>query len=115
MSKSLIQLYNESTQAVTAGDVISFGSVLRRYGCNLRLSGGAVEADGQGYYEANVITFDKENTTLGVYQITVDKADDGVCCLGLRRECVAKPYLDVFVIAKPPRNGEDHREDGDKS
>lgn len=55
MSKSLIQLYNESTQAVTEGNVINFGSVLRRYGCNLRLSGGAVEADGCGYYEADVV------------------------------------------------------------
>lgn len=55
MSKSLIQLYNESTQAVTENNVISFGSVLRRYGCNLKLSGGAVEVDGPGYYEADVI------------------------------------------------------------
>ena len=55
MSKSLIQLYNESTQAVTENNVINLGSVLRRYGCNLRLSGGAVEIDGPGYYEANVI------------------------------------------------------------
>ena len=55
MSKSLIQLYNESTQAVTESNVINLGSVLRRYGCNLRLSGGAVEIDGPGYYEANVI------------------------------------------------------------
>lgn len=55
MSKSLIQLYNESTQAVTENNVINLGSVLRRYGCNLKLSGGAVEIDGPGYYEANVI------------------------------------------------------------
>ena len=55
MSKSLIQLYNESTQAVTQNNVINLGSVLRRYGCNLKLSGGAVEIDGPGYYEANVI------------------------------------------------------------
>ena len=54
MSKSLIQLYNESTQAVTVGNVINLGSVLRRYGCNLRLSGGAVEVDGPGYYEADI-------------------------------------------------------------
>ena len=55
MSKSLIQLYNESTQTVTENNVINLGSVLIRYGCNLRLSGGAVEIDGPGYYEANVI------------------------------------------------------------
>ena len=55
MSKSLIQLYNESTQAVTENNVINLGSVLRRYGCNLKLSGGAVEVDGPGYYDADVI------------------------------------------------------------
>lgn len=54
MSKSLIQLYNESNQSVVENNIISFGSVLRRYGCNLRLSGGAVEADGPGYYEADI-------------------------------------------------------------
>lgn len=75
MSKSLIQLYNESTQAVTAGDVISFGSVLRRYGCNLRLSGGAVEADGQGYYEANVVAT-VEPTEVG--EVTVALFDNNV-------------------------------------
>ena len=75
MSKAIIQLYNESTQAVTAGDVISCGSVLRRYGCNLRLSGGAVEADGQGYYEANVIAT-VEPTEVG--EVTVALFDNNV-------------------------------------
>ena len=57
----------------------------------------------------------QEDTALGVYQIAVDKADDRLCRLRLRLECVAKPDLDVFVIAETPRNGEDHRDDGDKS
>ena len=75
MSKSLIQLYNESTQAVTENNVINLGSVLRRYGCNLRLSGGAVEIDGPGYYEANVIAT-IEPTAVG--NVTVALFDNNV-------------------------------------
>lgn len=50
MSKSLIQTANQSSQAVAVGSVISLGSVLRRFGCNCRLNGNAIEIDGTGYY-----------------------------------------------------------------
>lgn len=50
MSRSLIQTVNTSAQTVAAGGTISLGTALRRYGCNLRLNGDAVEADGAGYY-----------------------------------------------------------------
>lgn len=51
MSKSLIQTSNQSSQTVALNSIISLGSVLRRYGCNLRLSGNAVEVSGEGYYK----------------------------------------------------------------
>ena len=54
MSKSLIWATNQSPQTVAANGIISLGSVQRRYGCNLRLSGNAIEADGQGYYDADI-------------------------------------------------------------
>ncbi|MBQ6413012.1 MAG: hypothetical protein IJI19_06005 [Ruminococcus sp.] len=50
MSKSLIQTTNQTTQAVAVGGIISPGSVMRRFGCNCRLSGNAIEIDGEGYY-----------------------------------------------------------------
>ena len=50
MSKSLIQVANQSQQNVASNSIISLGSVQRRYGCNLRLSGNGIEVDGQGYY-----------------------------------------------------------------
>ena len=50
MSKSLIQTVNQSSQAVAENSIISLGSVQRRYGCNLRLSGNAIEVSGEGYY-----------------------------------------------------------------
>ena len=53
MSKSLIQVANPSTLAVNAGSIIPLGSVQRRFGCNLRLSGNAIEVSGEGYYAAD--------------------------------------------------------------
>lgn len=50
MSKSLIQTANQSQQAVAENSIISLGSVLRRFGCNCRLSGNAIEITGEGYY-----------------------------------------------------------------
>ena len=56
MSRSLIQTVNQSSQTVAANSIISLGSVLRRFGCNCRLSGNAIEVTGEGYYkiDANV-------------------------------------------------------------
>lgn len=53
MGKSLIQTTNQSQQNVANNSIISLGSVQRRYGCNLRLSGNGIEIDGEGYYEVN--------------------------------------------------------------
>ena len=51
MGKSLIQTANQSNQNVAENSIIGLGSVQRRYGCNLRLSGNAVEVAGEGYYK----------------------------------------------------------------
>ena len=53
MSKSLIQVANQSSQAVSANSIISLGSTQRRYGCNLRLSGNGIEVTGEGYYKVD--------------------------------------------------------------
>ena len=51
MSRSLIQTVNTNSQNVNENGVIDLGSVLRRFGCNCRLSGNAIELIGQGYYD----------------------------------------------------------------
>ena len=53
MGKSLIQVANQSTQAVAANSIIGLGSTQRRYGCNCRLSGNAIEVSGEGYYKVD--------------------------------------------------------------
>lgn len=72
MSKSLIQVANQSDQNVTANSIISLGSVQRRYGCNLRLSGNGIEVDGQGYYEVigsvSVAPTADGNVTVALYK-----------------------------------------------
>ena len=50
MSRSLIQVANQSSQTVAVNSIISPGAVQRRFGCNCRLSGNAIEVDGAGYY-----------------------------------------------------------------
>lgn len=54
MGKSLIQTANPSPQDVAVNGIISPGSVQRRYGCNLRLSGNGIEVTGEGYYTIDV-------------------------------------------------------------
>ena len=50
MSKSLIQVANQSNQTVAANSNIGLGSVQRRYGCGLNLSGNGIEVTGDGYF-----------------------------------------------------------------
>ena len=53
MSKSLIQTVNQSTQSVANNSIIELGSVIRRFGCNCRLNGNAIEVSGEGYYKVD--------------------------------------------------------------
>lgn len=53
MSRSLIQTANISPAPLAAGAQIPLGNVVRRFGCNCRLSGNAIELEGAGYYTIN--------------------------------------------------------------
>lgn len=75
MSKSLIQTANQSPQTVAANGIIAPGSVLRRYGCNCRLSGNALEISGEGYYK---ITGAVSVTPTAAGPVTVALFEDGV-------------------------------------
>lgn len=50
MSRSLIQTVNQSEQAVAENGIFALGTVQRRYGKDLRLSGNGIEATGTGYF-----------------------------------------------------------------
>lgn len=51
MSKSAIYTVNESSQNITPNGTIGLGSVIRRFGPNLCLSGNAIQVNGSGYYD----------------------------------------------------------------
>ena len=51
MSKSAIYTVNSSAQNVAVNGTISLGTIIRRYGPNLNLSGNAVSVSGGGYYD----------------------------------------------------------------
>lgn len=50
MGRSLIQTVNQSEQAVAENGIFALGTVQRRYGKDLRLSGNGIEATGTGYF-----------------------------------------------------------------
>jgi hypothetical protein len=59
MSRSLIQVVNQTVQAIpavavgTTPVILNLGTATHGYGCNARLSGNAVRIDGQGYYKVD--------------------------------------------------------------
>ena len=71
MSKSLIQVANQSNQSVALNSIVGLGSVQRRFGCNIRLSGNGIELEGAGYYTINadvsVAPTTTGNVTIGIF------------------------------------------------
>ena len=72
MSRSLIQVANQSPQTVALNGIISLGSVQRRFGCNCRLSGNAIELSEAGYFivDGTVVATPEAigNVTIALYE-----------------------------------------------
>lgn len=75
MGRSLIQVANQSTQAVAVDSIIALGSTQRRFGCNLRLSGNGIEVNGEGYYTVDA---DVAVAPTAVGAVTVALYNNGV-------------------------------------
>lgn len=97
MSKSILYAANTNSQTfATAGTVINFGSIVRKYGCNIALSGGNVVVDGIGYYDIDAnITF---NGAAGNVLIQLYK--DGVAIPGA--EATVTVVADTFYSVTIP-------------
>ena len=54
MSRSAIFTANTTPQVLLADSVISFGNVVRRFGCNCSLNGNAIMLNGTGYYDVDI-------------------------------------------------------------
>ena len=79
MSKSAIYTVNTSAQSVAVNGVINPGTVIRRFGPNLGLSGNAIQIDGAGYYDIDA-SITAAPTAAGTVTVTVYK--DGVAIPG---------------------------------
>ena len=79
MSKSAIYVVNTSAQNVALNGIINPGTIIRRFGPNIGLSGNAIQIDGAGYYkiEASVTA---APTAAG--NVTVTMYKDGVAIPG---------------------------------
>lgn len=98
MSKSLLYGVNTNPQTVIVGDRVNFGSIVRRYGSNINMSGGEVLVTGDGYY-----TIDASATVVagaaGIVTITLLK--DGSVIPGAgASETVASG--DTVTLVIPP-------------
>lgn len=69
MSKSAIYTVNTSTQSVAVDGIINPGTVIRRFGPNLDLSGNALQISGAGYYDIDA-SFTLAPTAVGTVTIT---------------------------------------------
>lgn len=85
MSKSVLYSANTQPQAIADGGVINFGTVVRRYGKNLKLSGGNAIAEGCGYYsvDVNITCMGTQST---VDNVTIAIYDNGVAVPGAEAE-----------------------------
>jgi len=75
MSKSAIYTANMASQDVAIDGVINPGTVVRRFGPNVALSGNAIQICGQGYYDVDA-SITVAPTAVGNVTITMYK--DGV-------------------------------------
>lgn len=77
--KAILYTANVSSQSVTDGDTINLGSVIRRTGSNINLSGNAIAIQGVGYYDVDV-SVTAIPTTTGTMTVSLYK--DGVLVPG---------------------------------
>lgn len=70
MSKSAIYTANTSVQSVAVDGIINPGTIVRRYGPNVNLSGNAIQINGAGYYDIDA-SITVAPTAIGSVTVTV--------------------------------------------
>lgn len=80
MNTSLIYAANSNAQAIpTTGGVVNFGSVVRKVGHQVNLSGGNVVIRGEGYYD---VIANLSFTAVGVSNLVISILSNGVLIPG---------------------------------
>lgn len=99
MSKSAIYVANQTTQEVADNGLINPGVTIRRFGCNIHLSGTAINLSGSGYYNVDA-SFTVVPTEEG--EITVTLYKDGVAIPGAtatETAAAAGDSVNLFISA----------------
>lgn len=72
MSKSVIQIVNNTSQAIVENGTINLGSIIYRFGPNLCMNNGALSIAGAGYYgievSATILPSAQGQVTMELYQ-----------------------------------------------
>lgn len=55
MCRALIQTSNTAQQNIAVNSIINPGATIRRFGCNCKLNGNAIELNGDGYYTVDAV------------------------------------------------------------
>ena len=95
MGRALIQTVNTSPQVVGDNGIISPGSALRRYGCNCRLNGNAIEIEGMGYYDVSAIVTVQ---AAAAGEVTVALYENGMPVSGAEATATAAAIDDYVVL-----------------
>ena len=114
MSRSMLYTVNDTAQDVAENGTINLGTVVRRFGCNLAMSGNAILAEGNGYYdvdasitltapEAGTLTVSLRNNGVDVpgATATVDVTANGTFAIpivGVIRSCCCETPSLAFVL-----------------
>lgn len=77
--RSELYASNGLSQDIALNGIVNFGNVVRKYGCNIQLSGGNATVEGKGYYNVDV-NITAAPTTAGTMTVKVFK--DGVVVPG---------------------------------
>lgn len=95
--KSALYAANTNTQTLAVGDTLSFGTPVRRFGCNTNISGGNVTLNGAGYYSINT----NINFTAAAGTATITLYKDGAAIPGatVNRTTVANTEFQVNIPA----------------
>ncbi len=77
--KSAIYTVNTALPTIAANGTIPVGTVIRRFGCNVNISGSGITLTGAGYYDVDV-SVTAAPTAIGTVTVTLLK--DGVAVPG---------------------------------
>lgn len=96
MSKAAIYVVNDSTQEVVDNGAINPGSVIRRFGPGMTISGNGIQVEGVGYYSLNTsITL----APAAAGEITVTAFKNGVAIPGATATETATAADDVINLS----------------